>query len=220
LPIINGIPGKVHLNLVQLREICNNFHIKTDIITQNLDILHEKAELKLKKILKDTNSDVIHIHGWVNSSTCSKCNQIYSYQNILETYKKKPEDKRRLICGYYSKSECDTVLTPDMIEYGENLKNYGECVKIAEEADCIIILGTSLREYPANELINIVKKNNGSVILLNRSDTPKDDLVHVHERSDLIDSLPMIVKSLKEIFLDLDSISKKERKILKKIKVY
>ena len=104
-----------------------------------------------------------------------------------------------------------------MVEYGEPVVDYGRCEALAEQADLIVVIGTSLRVYPANELVDTVKKNGGTVALLTRSDTPKDDLADIHLRGDLSVVMPEMLHNLKQIVAHSDRIPKKIRRKVKKI---
>ena len=179
------------------------------IITQNLEDLHEKAD--------PHDGSIIHIHGSIATGRCSKCNQKYNYLKILKQYKSDPDRHELFLCSTYKNPSCSGVISPDMVEYGEGVLEYDRCATIAADADAIVVIGTSLRVSPANQLVDIVKRNGGKVLLLTRSDTPKDDLADVHIRGELFEVLPAIVKNLKIMLNNDPSIPRKVKKKIKKV---
>ena len=66
------------------------------------------------------------------------------------------------------------MIKPDVVLYGEPLPEdiWQEAIKKIEEADLLIVGGTSLSVYPASLLINYFKGNN--IILINRGKTNYD----------------------------------------------
>ena len=76
--------------------------------------------------------------------------------------------------------ECGGIVKPDVVLYEEALDD--NCmmgaIKAIEEADTLIIGGTSLVVYPAAGLIRYFRGNN--LVLINKQATPYDD------RADLV----------------------------------
>jgi len=204
LPILESKPNSGHLAITDLQKLLELIGTKVTIITQNLDNLHDLA---------DPESHIIHIHGTLKEGICSKCEKKYDYLSILQKFKKKPKKIDIFKC------ECSGVITPNMIEYGESVREYDTCESKARSSDVILVLGTSLRVTPASELVDIVETQGGKVILFTRSDTPKDDLASLHIRGDLSDILPKIPKELKIYLQNQENIPKSIRKKIKKYKI-
>ena len=57
--------------------------------------------------------------------------------------------------------ECNGIVKPDITFYGENLpETFGQMYKMdVEQADALIVLGTSLQVYPVASLVDLVKPN-------------------------------------------------------------
>jgi NAD-dependent deacetylase len=118
-------PNAGHLALVSLED---KFDVQ--IITQNVDDLHERAGSK----------NVLHLHGELKKarSTCDP-NLVYD----LDHWEMKPGDK----------CEKGSQLRPHIVWFGESVPIIVPAIKIASGADIFIIIGTSLVVYPAASLI-------------------------------------------------------------------
>ncbi|QEE18123.1 hypothetical protein DSAG12_03961 [Promethearchaeum syntrophicum] len=99
------------------------------------------------------------------------------------------------------------------------MRNYDICEDKARKTIVMLVMGTSIRVTPASDLVDIVEKQGGKVILFTRSDTPKDDLASLHIRGDLSDILLMIPKELKKYLQTQDNIPKSVRKLIRKYKI-
>ena len=121
-------PNKGHEILAELEQ---NFNVQ--IITQNVDNLHEKAG----------SSNVLHLHGELLKvrSTANR-NYILDWPNDLNL-------------GDFDEKE--NQLRPHIVWFGEEVPALEEAVTIVEKADILIIIGTSLQVYPAAGLMNFAK---------------------------------------------------------------
>jgi NAD-dependent deacetylase len=126
--IIEAKPNKAHLLLAQLEEFFN-----VSIITQNIDDLHERAG----------STHVLHLHGEIlkAQSTVDK-NLIYP----LKSWELKLGDK----------CEKGSQLRPFIVWFGEEVPKMEEAIQIAQTADILLIIGTSLQVYPAAILYKYV----------------------------------------------------------------
>ena len=146
-------PNPAHLKLAEWERR----GILTAVVTQNIDGLHQQAGSKR----------VYELHGSVLRNYCMRCGTFYD------------EDYIRNSSGV-PKCKCGGTIKPDVVLYGENLDNdvvQGACAAI-EQADMLIIGGTSLSVYPAAGLIDLYRGN--KLVLVNRTATPRDS------RADLI----------------------------------
>ncbi len=122
-------PNKGHYGLADLE---NYFNV--DIITQNIDDLHERAG----------SSHVIHLHGELKKVRSSvDPNLIYN----LEGWELKLGDK----------CEKGSQLRPHVVWFGEAVPEIENAIPLVEKADIIVIAGTSLAVYPAAGLVNYAK---------------------------------------------------------------
>lgn len=132
------------------------------VITQNIDGLH--------KIAGSTN--VIELHGTIFSNTCMKCHKKYGLEAILQD-----EDVPHCTCG--------GIIKPDVILYEEalNEKDIENTIRAIEDADTLVILGTSLSVYPAAGFIRFFKGN--KLILINKSKTSADNYADIVIHDDI-----------------------------------
>ena len=139
------------------------------VVTQNIDGLHQKAGSKA----------VYELHGSVLRNYCVKCRKFHS----AEFVKNHPDVPR---------CECGGIVKPDVVLDEESLDGYTlqGAVNAIQNADLLIVAGTSLTVYPAAGLVNYYHGNR--MVLINRDITPFDD------RADLVfhDSLGKIFSQL------------------------
>ncbi|MBP6183755.1 MAG: NAD-dependent deacylase [Saprospiraceae bacterium] len=118
-------PNAAHLALVTLE---SNFDVT--IITQNVDDLHERAG----------SSNIIHLHGElrkVRSTGDPSC--IYLWDGPL-------------VAG--DCCEKGFQLRPHIVWFGEDVPAMPYAIKAVQQADTLLIIGTSLQVYPAASLIH------------------------------------------------------------------
>lgn len=119
-------PNAAHIALAKLEE-----KYDVDIITQNVDDLHERGG----------SSKVLHLHGElkkVRSSVDSSL--VYELQGW--------ELKKGDLC------EKGSQLRPHIVWFGEPVPLIVKAAALCEQADIMIIIGTSLQVYPAAGLVN------------------------------------------------------------------
>ena len=123
-------PNIAHLNLVTLER---SFDVK--IITQNVDDLHERAG----------SSEVIHLHGELLKVRSS------IDENIILNWNKE------LVLGDLCLK--GSQLRPHIVWFGESVPMLEKAIEITQEADVLVVVGTSLQVYPAASLIDFIKPN-------------------------------------------------------------
>lgn len=124
--MINSQPNRGHLLLAQLEEFYD-----VQIITQNVDDLHERAG----------SSKVLHLHGELTKARSSKYpSLVYQLDN--------PEMKMGDLC------EKGSQLRPHIVWFGEEVPEMDKAIKITRSADILCVIGTSLNVYPAAGLVN------------------------------------------------------------------
>ena len=155
-------PNKAHLKLAELEAAGQ---LKA-VITQNIDGLHQLAGSK----------EVMELHGSVQRNYCMKCNTFYDFTAIKnkveeasEKYEKGDENYAVPKCD-----KCGGIIKPDVVLYEEGLDGYTmqKSVEYIQNADVLIIGGTSLAVYPAAGLIDYYRGN--KLVLINLQPTPRD----------------------------------------------
>jgi len=124
-------PNAGHYGLASLEK---NFNVQ--IITQNVDDLHERAG----------SSNVLHLHGEL-FKVRSTCNE-----NKIEVWKKD------LNIGDTDENGCQ--LRPHIVWFGEAVPLLDTAMKLVKKADTFIVIGTSMQVYPAASLIHYVPSGN------------------------------------------------------------
>ncbi len=146
----NAKPNNAHIGLVKLENIGK----LKGIITQNIDSLHQLAG----------SEKVIEIHGNLREFYCINCNKEF-------TLKEMKQYNYDVNC-----KNCGGVVRPDVVLYGENLKesNIQKAVKLIKDADMLIVGGTSLKVYPAASFLKYYKGN--KLVLINAEKTDYDQM--------------------------------------------
>jgi NAD-dependent deacetylase len=124
---------KPNLGHIVLAEAEQDFIV--NIITQNVDDLHERAG----------SSNILHLHGELKKarSTANSSNIIdigYSDINWGDTCDK----------GYQ--------LRPHIVWFGEDVPAMSDAIKLTQSAEIFAVVGTSLNVYPAAGLVDYVPK--------------------------------------------------------------
>jgi NAD-dependent deacetylase len=143
---IDAKPNPGHIFLAELEK---QGKLKA-IITQNIDNLHQLAGSK----------NVIELHGSIYRNYCVKCHKKYDIDYILNNIEP-------IRCN-----ECNGLVKPDVVLYGESLENdnISNAIKEIVKADLLIVAGTSLSVYPAADFVRYGKKT----LLMNLSRTSSD----------------------------------------------
>lgn len=124
-------PNAAHIALAKLQE---KFFVQ--IITQNVDDLHERAGSK----------QILHLHG--------ELTKVRSTVN----------DNYILDIGYRDLNEGDlcplgSQLRPHIVWFGEAVPNIMEATIMVQDADVVMVIGTSLNVYPAAGLMHYAKSD-------------------------------------------------------------
>lgn len=125
--------------------LLSNKGFYVSIITQNIDLLHEKAG----------NKNIINLHGSINNWFCMDCKKMY----LLNDMKEKILNEKIPKCN-----ECSGVIRPDIVFYGEEVKDFDKAIHEVEDSDLLFVVGTSLTVYPAAFLVNYSKGKRIAVV--------------------------------------------------------
>lgn len=148
------------------------------VVTQNIDGLHQLAGSKR----------VFELHGSIRRYICRSCHEVYDLDYVTDA-------RHRLANSHIPYCPCGGMLKPDVVLYEEPLDNdvIEGAVSIIEQADMLIVGGTSLVVYPAAGLINYFSGKH--LVLLNRDTTPYDN------RAELV-----IHDSLGQVFAEIEKV--------------
>jgi len=124
------IPNEAHIQLARLEE-----EFEVDIITQNVDDLHERGG----------STRIMHLHG--------------------ELLKVRSVDHEREIFEWHADLNLGDLnaegqqLRPHIVWFGEMVPLLEAAAALVEQADIVIIIGTSMQVYPAASLVNFARPN-------------------------------------------------------------
>lgn len=126
-------PNDGHFGLVELEK---DFEVK--VITQNVDNLHERAGSKY----------VLHLHGEL-----MKMRSTGPDETVYEVSNDKLDFQAGDLCpkGY--------PIRPHIVWFGEMVPAINQAIQLVEQADILVIIGTSMQVYPAAGLINYTRRN-------------------------------------------------------------
>lgn len=169
--ILEVNPNQAHLFLAELEN-----HFDVQIVTQNIDDLHERAG----------STNVLHLHGNIRFSKSSGPKQEKKYYRI-EGWELKSTDL------------CDDAypLRPHVVWFGEAVPEFERAAEICKNADILLVIGTSLQVYPAASLAFLSNKSCLKMIVdphtLDIQDT--DAFLHIkHTAVESIQKLKQILK--------------------------
>lgn len=166
-------PNNGHYTLKELQEIAPQF----DLITQNVDGLHQRAG----------STDVIELHGNIMENYCINCNQRYSQDEFEELYRHNPNHVPHCYCG--------GLIRPNVVWFGEALpeESIEKAYRVSQEADVFLSIGTSAQVSPASNLPRIAKQHNSYIIEVNTTRTAISDLVDLHLEGPAGEILPLLL---------------------------
>ena len=121
-------PNAGHYELVRLEQ-----KYDVHIITQNVDDLHERAGSK----------NILHLHGELKKARSTVNDRYIVEINGWEL-------NEGMLCPQGGQ------LRPHIVWFGEAVPMIEPAIELCLQADCLIVVGTSLNVYPAAGLINYI----------------------------------------------------------------
>lgn len=164
-------PNAAHLAIAELEK-----HFDVEVVTQNVDNLHERAGStrvthlhgELMKLRSERNPDlIVPIEGW---------------EQTLD-----------------ARAEDGALLRPHIVFFGESVPMFDRATQIAAEADLMIVVGTSLAVYPAAMLVRYAKA--GVPVYVVDPGTPDTSMIRnplTHIKARAAEGMPELLKQLVE----------------------
>lgn len=125
-------PNDAHRALAELEKWYD-----VDVITQNVDNLHERAG----------SSRVLHLHG--------ELMKIRSMNHPDRIYELTPDN---LTTSVDSRDSYGDPVRPHIVFFQEAVPNIEPAVELMEQADVVVIIGTSMAVYPAAGLVHYARR--------------------------------------------------------------
>lgn len=150
------------------------------VITQNVDNLHERAG----------STRVLHLHGELMKLR-SESNPELIY-DINEGWEQKLDER----------GEDGALLRPHIVFFGESVPMFEPACRIVEQADVLVVVGTSLSVYPAASLVYYVRNREIPIYLVDPGSPDisliRNKVVHIKERGAI--GMPRLAKELQELY--------------------
>lgn len=149
--IYNAKPNPAHFALVELEKAGR---IRCTI-TQNIDMLHQKAGSK----------NVIEMHGTLETLTCTQCYHQEKTALYMDAFIENGAIPRCPQCGQ--------ILKPDVILFGEQLPQaaWFKAQREARRCDLMLVAGSSLEVLPAAGLPMQALDRGAHLIVVNNAPT-------------------------------------------------
>lgn len=149
------------------------------VITQNIDRLHRAAG----------SENVIEVHGSIETSSCLECGTAFDLDEVEGIF-----DARGVaIC-----SECGGPVKPDVVLFGEFLPEeaMARATELAEEADLMLCVGSSLAVHPVAGLPQLTLGRGGALAIVTKGATPYDRDAELKLEGEVDGELTALVEAL------------------------
>jgi NAD-dependent deacetylase len=129
----------------------------TGVITQNIDRLHSAAG----------SQNVVEVHGSIATSSCRNCAASYALDEMDALFDAE---------GVAFCAACSGPVKPDVILFGEMLPEAAmrRAQELAEAAELMICVGSSLAVFPVAGLPGITLERGGRLAIVTKGSTPYD----------------------------------------------
>ena len=124
--MVKCAPNAGHKALVELEQ-----YFDIQIITQNIDNLHERAG----------SQNILHLHGEI----------LLARSTVDPSLLYELEGGKDIVLGDFC--EKGAQLRPHIVWFGEDVPEFQRAVQLSNAADIFMVVGTSLAVYPANTLL-------------------------------------------------------------------
>jgi NAD-dependent deacetylase len=168
-------PNPAHLALAELERA----GLLEAVITQNIDRLHRAAG----------SERLIEVHGSIETSSCTTCGARWPLEEVPRLF----DEEGIAVC-----EGCMGKVKPDVVLFGEMLPVAAieEARALAEGADLMLCIGSSLEVYPVAGLPELTLERGGEVAIVTRSRTPYDREAAVKLDGDLAEVLPRLAAAV------------------------
>lgn len=129
--ILEAQPNEAHQYIAKLQD-----YYDVQVITQNIDDLHERAG----------NQNVLHLHGNIRLAKSSGPDAQYTTQFYEVNGWKLDLEQDFCPNGY--------PLRPHVVWFGEAVPAYEEAIRLVQSADIFIVIGSTLSVYPVAALVH------------------------------------------------------------------
>ncbi len=170
-------PNGAHRALVQLERR----GLLDAVITQNIDMLHRCAGTQA----------LVEVHGSIATCSCLSCGERVASATVTE----------QLAETTVPACRCGRPLKPDVVLFGEFLPQEAleRATRLAERADLLLCIGSSLEVYPVAQLPGITLRHGGDVAIVTQGPTPYDGRAAVRLEGDVESELAALTAALSQV---------------------
>jgi NAD-dependent deacetylase len=149
------------------------------VITQNIDRLHRVAG----------SENVIEVHGSIETSSCRACATSFGLDEVDDLF----DERGVAIC-----SACGEAVKPDVVLFGEMLpaEAIERATELAENADLMLCVGSSLAVYPVAGLPQLTLSGGGRVAIVTKGETPYDRDAELKLEGEVDEELTVLLAAL------------------------
>ena len=149
-------PNSGHFAIAELEQ-----EYDVEVITQNVDNLHERAG----------SSKVLHLHG-----------ELMKARSTVDSFLVYELTHWALDLG--DLCEKGSQLRPHIVWFGEGVPEIPKAIGIIQKADVLVVIGTSLAVYPAAGLVNYVPKGTPVFVIdPNRPEVYLQNVTYIEEKA-------------------------------------
>ena len=169
-------PNAAHVAIAELEKMGK---VKA-IITQNIDMLHQKAGSG------EYGAKIYELHGSYGILHCVECGKEFDYRDI---------DTKNV---EYPVCECSGFIKPKVVLFGESLPPgvLDGAMRACSECDTFLMVGSSLVVSPANFMPSIAQQSGAKVIFVNRDETYLDHVADIFLKGNAGDIFTRLMKEL------------------------
>ena len=168
-------PNQAHLLIAGLEK-----DYTVDVITQNVDNLHERAG----------STHVVHLHGEatkVRPENCYNDEDGFSEKSVFDV------GDSEVHLG--DKAPNGVQLRPHIVFFGEAVPKMEQAIELVSKADIVIIVGTSLQVYPAAGLYRYARPE-APIYIIDPADVPVRDSRLEHIKKTATQGMAEVIKKL------------------------
>ncbi|HVO54499.1 MAG TPA: NAD-dependent protein deacylase [Solirubrobacterales bacterium] len=168
-------PNRAHEAIAELEQ-CG---LVEATITQNIDRLHRAAG----------SGEVVEVHGSIATSSCTACGESYPLERVEELF----DDRGVALCA-----GCGGAVKPDVVLFGEMLPldAIGRATELAETADLMLCVGSSLVVHPVAGLPALTLERGGRLAIVTKGETPYDDAAEIKLEGEVDEELAALAAAL------------------------
>ena len=149
------------------------------VITQNIDRLHRAAG----------SENVVEVHGSIETSSCTACGESFGLERVEDLF----DERGVALCA-----SCGGAVKPDVVLFGEilPLEAIERATELAEAADLMLCVGSSLAVHPVAGLPQLTLDGGGRLAIVTKGETPYDAEAEVRLDGEVDEELSALLEAL------------------------